>query len=205
MLRQKECQRSLLRGSALKISYISLSGVPADDYHIYQVNYFTKDIPVLEIFADGEKVHYTLTRTSDPISFNGVIMLKQLAEELYNARVEYLGNNSAVSELIGKTGLAGLGDYTIELETSMEPYGLKIIYSSTHEEFIELDLTPDAILLLGLIENLDHVEITSKDVVFTLNAAEASDMLGYEVKDIGESMEAVLEFLETSGNLVDSN
>ncbi len=197
--------RSLLRGSALKISYISLSGVPADDYHIYQVNYFTKDIPVLEIFADGEKVHYTLTRTSDPISFNGVIMLKQLAEELYNARVEYLGNNSAVSELIGKTGLAGLGDYTIELETSMEPYGLKIIYSSTHEEFIELDLTPDAILLLGLIENLDHVEITSKDVVFTLNAAEASDMLGYEVKDIGESMEAVLEFLETSGNLVDSN
>lgn len=197
--------RSLLKGSALKISYTSFSGVPSDDYHIYQVNYFTKDIPVLEIYADGTKVHYTLTRTSEPISFNGGIMLKQLAEDFYDSRVEFVGNNSAVSALIGKTGLAGLGDYSIELETSMEPYGLKVIYSSTLEDLSETDLTPDAILLLGLIKNLDHVEITSGNVDFTLNTAEASDMLGYDVKDIGISREALLEFLETSGNLVESN
>lgn len=197
--------RSLLKGSALKISYTSMSGIPADDYHIYQVNYFTKDNPVLEIYVDGAKVQYTLIRTSEHISFNDGIILKQLAEELYAAKVEYLGNNSAVSALIGKTGLAVLGDYSIELETSMEPYGLKIIYSSTLEDLSELDLNPDAILLLGLIENLDHVIITSGDVEFTLNAAEASDMLGYDIKDIGKSREALLEFLEISGNLVDSN
>jgi hypothetical protein len=197
--------RSLLKGSALKISYTSMSGIPADDYHIYQVNYFTKDNPVLEIYVDGEKVQYTLIRTSEPISFNDGIMLKQLAEELYAAKVEYLGNNSAVSELIGKTGLAGFGDYSVKLETSAEPYGLKVIYGSTLKEFNELDLTSDAILLLGLIENLDHIEITNGDINFTLNVSDASDMLGYDVKDIGKSREALIEFLETSGNLVDSN
>lgn len=197
--------KSLLRGSTLKISYTSLPGVPTDNYHIYQVNYFTNDVPVLEIYVDGKKVQYTRIRTSQPISFNDSIMLKQFAEYLYDSKVQYLGNNSAVSELIGKTGLAGFGDYSVKLETSAEPYGLKVIYGSTLKEFNELDLTSDAILLLGLIENLDHIEITNGDVNFTLNVSDASDILGYDVKEIGKSMGALLEFLETSGNLAEPN
>ncbi|ETA81445.1 hypothetical protein T472_0206470 [Youngiibacter fragilis 232.1] len=197
--------RNLFKGSTLKISYTSRDGIPADDYHIFQVNYFTADVPALEIYLDGVKANYTLIRTSGSISFSGGIMWKQYAEDLYKAKVQYLGNNSAVSNLIGKTGFAGLGEYSIELETGIEPYGLTVTFNSPIEAFSELDLMPDAMLLLGLIENLDHVEILSGDVDFKLNAAEASDMLGYDVKDIGSSREALLEYLENSGNLAYSN
>lgn len=192
--------RSFFKGSTLKISYNSISGAQAADYVISQVDYVTKDVPVLEIYVDGKKVDYKLTRTSEPISFNDTFSWKPYVEELFASKTEYIGNNSAVAELIKKTGFGALGNYTIELKTSMEPYGLRIIYNPSVEGIDELDHSLDATLLLGLVKNLGYVEIVSGDFTYTLSSPDASDTLGYDVKDLGESRENLMEFLVNLSN-----
>ncbi|MEL7657610.1 MAG: hypothetical protein AAGU75_17080, partial [Bacillota bacterium] len=107
--------RSFFKGSTLKISYNSISGAQAADYVISQVDYVTKDVPILEIYVDGEKVDYKLTRTSEPISFNENFSWKPYVEDLFASKSEYIGDNSAVAQLIGKTGFGALGNYSIEL------------------------------------------------------------------------------------------
>jgi len=192
--------RSFFKGSTLKISYNSISGGQAADYVISQVDYVTKDVPILEIYVDGKKVDYKLTRTSEPISFNENFSWKSYVEDLFASKTEFIGDNSAVSQLIGKTGFGGLGNYSIELQTSMEPYGLRVIYSPSVDGIDELDHSLDSILLLGLVKNLGYVEVISGDFSYTLSSSDASDMLGYNVKDLGESRENLMEFLENLGN-----
>lgn len=192
--------RTLFKGSTLKISYTGIPGAQVADYVISQVDYVTADVPVLEIYVDGKKVDYKLTRTSEPISFNENFSWKQYVEDLFASKSEYIGDNSAVAQLIGKTGFGGLGNYSIELKTSMEPYGLRIIYSPSVVGINELDHSLDAILLLGLVKNLGYVEVISGDFSYILSSSDASDMLGYDVKDLGESRENLMEFLDTLSN-----
>ncbi|MEL7657611.1 MAG: hypothetical protein AAGU75_17085, partial [Bacillota bacterium] len=82
----------------------------------------------------------------------------------------------------------------------MEPYGLRIIYSPSVDGISELDHTLDATLLLGLIKNLGYVEVISGDFSYTLSSYDASDTLGYDVKDLGESRENLMKFLENLSN-----
>ncbi|MBW8381979.1 MAG: DUF4825 domain-containing protein [Youngiibacter sp.] len=192
--------RSFFKSSTLKISYNSISGGQSPDYVISQVDYVTKDVPILEIYVDGKKVDYKLTRTSEPISFNENFSWKPYVEDLFASKTDYIGDNSAVAQLIKKTGFGALGNYSIELETNMEPYGLRIIYSPSVEGISELDHSLDATLLLGLVKNLGYVEVISGDFSYTLSSSDSTDTLGYDVKDLGESRENLMEFLENLGN-----
>jgi hypothetical protein len=89
--------------------------------------------------------------------------VKQTADDLYAAKVEFVGDNAAVYALIEKTGLGKIKDYTIQLETSQEPYGLIINVAEKEDSFNESDFVPSAIQLLGLIKNLDYVEVNNGD------------------------------------------
>lgn len=179
--------RGLFTGSKLKIKYMDHSDTPPADYHIYQVDQFTMDKPELEIYVNGEKVDYILTTTPEPISFNDPRLMRNDVADLFDARMEFLGDNSAVSRLIDAAGLSQIGEFTFELKTDQKPYGLRIIYTSSEKPYDMIDISPNAIEFLGLIKNLDYVEITDGVQTYKLTEQEASEMLGYDVKELGQS------------------
>ena len=186
--------RGLFTSPALKIKYIDSGLNPSADYHIYQVNYFTSDVPGLEIYVNGKKVDFNLTTTPDPISVINPLLMKNDAANLFDAKIDYLGDNSGVSRLIKETGLAQVGQYTIELKTDQEPYGIRIIFTSTMKEFGIIDFSSNAIELLGLIKNLDYVEITDGVQTYKLTEQEASEILGFDVKELGRSYDKLAEY-----------
>lgn len=125
---------------------------------------------------------------------------KNKAEDLYASKVEYLGDNSAVSQLIEKTGLGNITNYTIELKTEKEPYGLIINVKEMDGTFAENDFSATAVELLGLIKNLDYVEITNGQDSYTLTEAEASAMINENVKMLGESQEKLKSIIDQLKN-----
>ncbi|HZK71493.1 MAG TPA: DUF4825 domain-containing protein, partial [Clostridia bacterium] len=65
-------------------------------------------------------------------------------DEYYSARVQYVGNNSEVINLLNLLGANDFGEYTIALKTDKEPYGLTVQYSNLkndgdEEKFKTLD------------------------------------------------------------------
>ena len=166
------------------------------DEQLFQVQYQGSDNPVLEIQMDGLDAVYKETMTNIPLGMENLIPMKDDILDLFEQRVPYVGNNSAVSSLLAKIGMGNLGTYTLELKTAEAPYGLRVIYSSTAKPLADTDLAPEAIQILGLIENADYVEITDGTTTFRLDTAEASSQLGFDVKDLGKDVETLAEYLK---------
>jgi hypothetical protein len=118
--------------------------------------------------------------------------------ELYSSKVESLGDNSAVSNLINEIGLGNITNYTIELETSQEPYGLIINVAQKDDSFTESDFSLTAVQLLGLISNLDYVEVNNGDQHYEMTTDEATALINENVKNLSDSadkLESVLNQL----------
>jgi len=84
------------------------------------------------------------------------------AETLYSLRSPYVGNNSADSALLSAVMGKALGDYTMELFTSQEPYALQVNLKETPEypDAADSAMEKHAFVLLALIDNLDEVRWT---------------------------------------------
>jgi hypothetical protein len=136
--------------------------LPNLDYHLYQVDYSADKVPRLVIQINGQEAPYRQTMTTEPLAFAEAAMGRHEASNLYEARTPYLGNASAVVNLIDRTGLPRFGPYTIELQTKEEPFGLRIFFEASLETFGQQDRAY-AIVLLGLIENLSYVEVVGSD------------------------------------------
>lgn len=183
---------------SLKVEYTDLDISGVTDYHIYQVEYTTTEKVQLEVLVNGKKAEYKLTKSNDPLMFVDPVWWRSEADNLYRLRLEYLGDNSGVIALVQATGLEFAGDYTLELKTSEKPYGLKVIYSTGNDKFEFTDFSQYSTELLGLIKNLDYVEITNGENTFRMTAEEASQTLGHDVKDFGtdpSKLEAYLKSL----------
>ncbi|WKY45674.1 DUF4825 domain-containing protein [Eubacteriaceae bacterium ES2] len=118
--------------------------------------------------------------------------------ELYSSKVESLGDNSAVSKLIGEVGLGNITNYTIELQTGQEPYGLIINVAEQDDSFTESDFSLTAVQLLGLISNLDYVEVNNGDQHYKMTTDEATALIDENVKNLSDSadkLESVLNQL----------
>lgn len=186
----------LFKGPALDVTYND-SGAPSErDYHLYQVDYSADKFPRLMIRINGQEAPYRQTLSATPISFAEASMGRHEAANLYEARTPYLGNASAVVNLIDRTGLPRFGPYTIELQTKEEPFGLRIFFDASLETFGQQDRAY-AIILLGLIENLSYVEIIGLDGTQSITIQEASEELGYDVKELGQSPGKLAEYLES--------
>ncbi|NCD09738.1 MAG: DUF4825 domain-containing protein [Negativicutes bacterium] len=170
---------------SLRIEYNDSEITGSTDYHIYQVDYSTTAKVQLEVLVNGQKADYKLTTSTDPLLFIDPVPWRNGAANLYKLRLDYLGDNSGVSRLVKETGLEFAGDYTLELKTSEKPYGLRVIYTDAIMDFETNIYSPYATELLGLIKNLDYVEITDGESTFRLTADEASQTLGHDVKDFG--------------------
>ncbi|MFB0959082.1 MAG: DUF4825 domain-containing protein [Clostridiaceae bacterium] len=182
---------------SLRIEYNDSEITGATDYHIYQVDYSTTAKVQLEVLVNGQKADYKLTTSTDPLLFIDPVPWRNGAANLYKLRLDYLGDNSGVSRLVKETGLEFAGDYTLELKTSEKPYGLRVIYTDAIMDFETNIYSPYATELLGLIKNLDYVEITDGESTFRLTADEASQTLGHDVKDFGTDPSKLEAYLKS--------
>jgi hypothetical protein len=119
-------------------------------------------------------------------------------QEYYDARVQYLGDNSKVSELLDIIGAGELGEYTIALKTDEEPYGLTVNYSKLKNEdyaakFENTGRIDYAYYALALIENLSEVDVNYMDHNYRLTLAEANEIVKGDIKDYGRTAEKLKE------------
>lgn len=182
---------------SLRVEYNDSEITGSTDYHIYQVDYSTTAKVQLEVLVNGQKADYKLTTSTDPLLFIDPVPWRNGAANLYKLRLDYLGDNSGVSRLVKETGLEFAGDYTLELKTSEKPYGLRVIYTDAIMDFETNLYSPYATELLGLIKNLDYVEITDGESTFRLTADEASQTLGHDVKDFGTDPSKLEAYLKS--------
>lgn len=96
-------------------------------------------------------------------------------ENLWEDRTLYVGDNAKASQLAAD---AGFSASSIELQTENEPYGMTIYTDSS------LDLERRCILLLGMIENLDHVKVVTDSQTYYLDVEQANAILRYDVKKL---------------------
>ena len=122
------------------------------------------------------------------------------AESLWSARVAYVGDNSRVTALIDAIGLAGAGGYEVELSTAEAPHSMAISLEDLDQPFDAADVCDQAILLLGLIENLDEVSITADQDGCSSSAASASRDLGHDVKQLGRDRSSLVRHLELASD-----
>lgn len=89
------------------------------------------------------------------------------AETLYALRTPYVGDNSAVSGILGAIGLDKMGEgvwsFVLRLDTEQEPYGLTLCYTSEYETVVGAggawtqQMKAGSYLAMALIDNLEWV------------------------------------------------
>ena len=89
------------------------------------------------------------------------------AETLYAMRTPYVGDNSAVSGILGAIGLDKIGQgvwsFALRLDTEQEPYGLTLCYTSKFETVVGAgsawtqQMKAGSYLAMALIDNLEWV------------------------------------------------
>ena len=110
-------------------------------------------------------------------------------ENLWDHKTEYTGENDNVVALVSDVGFR---DYTVELKTEAEPYGLIV---KVKDGDLPDSLDKECILLLGLIGNLDHVTIVTDTDTYKMNVDQACSILKYDVKKLGQSKPLLERYL----------
>lgn len=116
---------------------------------------------------------------------------------LWEKKVQYVGDNSAVASLLQETDFKECGAYTIELDTEKEPYGLAICYKEPVKNFKHISFDMEALYLLGLIENLDYVETRSGEDTQRFTCGDANAILKFDVKKLAKNKAALLRYALT--------
>ncbi|SHI65355.1 DUF4825 domain-containing protein [Parasporobacterium paucivorans] len=120
-------------------------------------------------------------------------------QEYYNARVQYIGDNSKVIALLDIIGVGEMGEYTIAMKTDKEPYGLTVDYSKLKNardetKFENMDRIDYAYFALALIENLNEVDVIYNGYKYHLTIEQANELVKGNIKNYGGSSEKVKEF-----------
>ncbi|HEY2422211.1 MAG TPA: DUF4825 domain-containing protein [Neobacillus sp.] len=118
--------------------------------------------------------------------------------DYYNAKVQYVGDNSKVINLLSTLKVDDLGEYTIALTTNKEPYGLTINYSKLKEnvdenKFKAIGQIDYAFYLLALVENLSFVDLNYKTYNYHLDIEKANKTVNGKIKDYRSSPEKLKE------------
>ena len=131
-----------------------------------------------------------------------------LASELFATKHSYIGDMPANNRTATALGMgAFLGEYSNELETAAEPYGWKILLSEDiHPSKLakkEQDMDAFGCVILGLIDNLDHVSFIYKsegvEKTRTITAETASTFLGQDIKNCGKNVRTLDSLIQKTG------
>ena len=138
--------------------------------------------------------------------------VEEIAEVLAEAAIPYVGDAPGVGNLLyalQDNGIMPEGDFTYELQTDEEPYGLQIYFSeepADEDTFVERILD-GSMLCLTLVENLEEVQCTfpqiydGKDaqVTYYMDENIVTAMTGTknlkELKEYAKSPEKLAELL----------
>ncbi|WP_373000690.1 M56 family metallopeptidase [Lutispora sp.] len=134
------------------------------------------------------------------------------AEELWNSRTKYIGDNSAVGKLISLLPVPEDVQYDhFELHTSEKPYYIEIVYSASSEVLVQYDteetlksntFRKNALILLALVDNANAVRAVltdGKHEVGFINTREWADYaVGEDVRNYAESPKKLQELIDFS-------
>ncbi len=142
------------------------------------------------------------------------------ADNLWKARTQYLGDNSAIGGLLSLLPVPnGLQYDHFELKTSEHPYQLEIFYNASSNTLTEYDAEPEkanplrknALLLLALVDNADSIKATLTDgkgsVSFNNGRDWADATLGEDARNYAASpakLQKLLGFNLPTTNLEDN-
>ncbi len=130
------------------------------------------------------------------------------ASEVFATRHLYVGDMSANVRTANAMNIVGyLGNYKNELETAQPPYGWRLVLendvSASERERKERDMDAFGMVLVGLIDNLDHVTFVysadGQSLTRTIYASDASAFFGEDIKNCGGSVRALDRLMEKLG------
>jgi hypothetical protein len=120
-------------------------------------------------------------------------------ERLVANHTAYIGDNSAVLELMGAAQLQVIGNWSLELGTEAPPYSLALDFTELADDVtpaIAQDLMTDrATLLLATIDNADHITWTTPGGAGQLTRDEADAAAGQPVADLGATQEGLSDLV----------
>ena len=103
----------------------------------------------------------------DQLIWQGGIEISPQIDRVYQAQTPYAGDASAVGQVLSAGRFDWIGDYTIELQTSTQPYRLTLNFSAPHTpggiRLSETGLYQDMAAVLAIIGNLDEIECAFQD------------------------------------------
>ena len=142
--------------------------------------------------------------------------VSDLAKQLYAVKNPYIGNASANGKLLFNLGIGDeLGNFTLELETTKQPYILRLNFDSEvyDRDSFDLKMAYYATFLLALIENADEIQWSypyteageEQRITVFWDAQNLQAMGIYDIKAYGESAVKVQELMEVNANSFDMN
>ena len=101
----------------------------------------------------------------DQLIWQGGIEISPQIDRVYQAQTPYVGDAPAVGQVVSAGRFDWLGDYTMELQTSAQPYRLTLNFSDpqSSQAFHPQDLYQDMAAALAVIGNLDEIECAFQD------------------------------------------
>ena len=103
----------------------------------------------------------------DQLIWQGGVEISPQIDRIYQAQTLYVGNAPAVGQVLSAGRFDWIGDYTIELQTSAQPYRLTLNFSAPHTpggiRLSETGLYQDMAAVLAIIGNLDEMECAFRD------------------------------------------
>ena len=104
---------------------------------------------------------------ADQLIWQGGVEISPQIDRIYQAQTLYVGNAPAVGQVLSAGRFDWIGDYTIELQTSTQPYRLTLNFSAPHTpggiRLSETGLYQDMAAVLAIIGNLDEIECAFRD------------------------------------------
>ena len=122
---------------------------------------------------------------------------KSAVQNLYDSRINYVGDASGVGNLIRLTmpeWYSAAAKGIMKLKTDNEPYGLTIY--PTSENFDAEVLKKKADLLVAVIENVGIIEYNVSGNELQLTREEADSAVGEPISDFAESAEKFAQLYE---------
>ena len=97
---------------------------------------------------------------ANQLVWQGGVVISPQMDRVYQTKTPYVGNASAVGQVVSAGRFDWLGDYTMELQTSAQPYRLTLNFSDSQssQAFHPQDLYQDMAAALAVIGNLDEIE-----------------------------------------------
>lgn len=146
--------------------------------------------------------------------FGSVVSIKEgiSVDDLWKARTKYVGDNSAIGNLIGLLPVPEDIQYDhFELHTSEQDYDVEIVYSTSYDILKEYDteetiksniFLKNALILLALVDNVNGIRATltdGKHEVGFINVREWADYeVGEDIRNYAKSPEKLQELINFS-------